>query len=137
MSASSPGPRCPRCNRTLAAWRLAHCVYCGESFPPGLKEGYQEPEALKWIDRPAIPMDAARQLEVMKILPWEAKRKPSRTLILAAGFSFAVFATIFVMLFSVMRRSMPSIGILVLVAGAVFLGYLVTAFRRAYRRVSR
>ena len=137
MSASSPGPRCPRCNRTLAAWRLAHCVYCGESFPPGLKEGFQEPEALKWIDRPAIPMDAARQLEVMKILPWEAKRKPSRTLILAAGFSFAVFVTIFVMLFSVMRRSMPSIGILVLVAGAVFLGYLVTAFRRAYRRVSR
>jgi hypothetical protein len=137
MSASSPGPRCPRCNRTLAAWRLAHCVYCGEAFPPGLKEGFQEPEALKWVDRPAIPMDAARQLEVMKILPWEARKKPRPALLLAAGFSFAVFATIFVMLFSVMRRSMPSIGIFVLVVGVVFLGYLVTAFRRAYRRVSR
>jgi hypothetical protein len=137
MSASSPGPRCPRCNRTLAAWRLAHCVYCGEAFPPGLKEGFQEPEALKWVDRPAIPMDAARQLEVMKILPWEARKKPRPALLLAAGFSFAVFATIFVMLFSVMRRSMPSIGIFVLVVGVVFLGYLVTAFRRADRRVSR
>jgi hypothetical protein len=133
MSSSAPGPRCPRCNRTLAAWRLAHCVYCGETFPPGLKEGFQEPEALKWVDRPAIPIDAARQLEVMKILPWEAKKKPSPALLLAAGFSFAVFATIFVLLFLVMRRSMPSIGILVLVAGAVFLGYLVTAFLRAYR----
>lgn len=112
-------------------------MYCGEAFPPGLKEGFQEPEALKWVDRPAIPMDAARQLEVMKILPWEARKKPRPALLLAAGFSFAVFATIFVMLFSVMRRSMPSIGILVLVVGAVFLVYLVTAFRRAYRRVSR
>ena len=137
MSSSSPGPRCPRCNRTLAAWRLAHCVYCGEAFPPGLKEGFQEPEALKWIERPAIPIDAARQLEVMKILPWEAKKKPSPALLLAAGFSFALFATIFVLLFRVMRRSMPSIGILVLIVGVLFLGYLVTAFRRAYRRASR
>jgi hypothetical protein len=103
-----------------------------------LKEGFQEPEALKWIDRPAIPMDAARQLEVMKILPWEAKKKPRPALLLAAGFSFAVFATVFVLLFRVMQQqSMPSIGILVLVVGAVFLGYLVMAFRRAYRRVSR
>jgi len=48
-------------------------VYCGETFPPDLKEGFQEPEALKWVERPAIPIDAARQLEVMKVLPWEAK----------------------------------------------------------------
>jgi hypothetical protein len=33
-----------------------------------------------------------------------------------------------------MRNSMPSIGILVLIVGAVFLGYLVMAFRRVYRR---
>ena len=136
MSSSSPGPRCPRCNRTLAAWRLAHCVYCGETFPPDLKDGFQEPEALKWIDRPAIPKDAARQLEVMKVLPWEAKRKPRPVLLLAAGFSFAVFATIFVLLFLLMRRSVPTVGFLVLVVGAVFLGYLVTAFLRAFRRGS-
>lgn len=136
MSSSTPGPRCPRCNRTLAAWRLAHCVYCGESFPPGLKEGFQEPEALKWVDRPAIPVDAARQLEVMKILPWEGKRKPRPALLLAAGVSFAAFATIFVLLFLLMRRYMPSISILVLVVGALVLGYLTTAFLRVYRRGS-
>ena len=137
MSSSTPGPRCPRCNRTLAAWRLAHCVYCGESFPPGLKEGFQEPEALKWVNRPAIPVDAARQLEVMKILPWEGKRKPRPALLLAAGVSFAAFATIFVLLFLLMRRYMPSISILVLVVGALVLGYLTTAFLRVYRRGSR
>jgi hypothetical protein len=136
MSSSTPGPRCPRCNRTLAAWRLAHCVYCGEAFPPGLKEGFQEPEALKWVERPAIPVDAARQLEVMKVLPWEAKKKPRPALLLAAGVSFAAFATIFVLLFLLLRRYMPSISILVLVVGALVLGYLTTAFLRAYRRGS-
>jgi len=137
MSSSSPGPRCPRCNRTLAAWRLAHCVYCGEPFPPGLKEGFAEPEALKWVDRPAIPTDAARQLEVMKVLPFEGARKPRPMLVAVAGFSFLLFATIFVLLYLLMRRTMPSIGILVVIAGALFLGYLVTAFLRAYRRGSR
>lgn len=109
-------------------------MYCGESFPPDLKKGFQEPEALKWVERPAIPVDAARQLEVMKVLPWEARKKPRPAFLLAAGFSFALFATIFGMLFLIMKRTMPSIGILVLVVGAVFLGYLVSAFLRAYRR---
>lgn len=112
-------------------------MYCGESFPPDLREGFQEPETLKWIDRPAIPKDAARQLEVMKVLPWEGAKKPRPMLVAAAGFSFLLFATIFVLLFLLMRRTMPSIGILVLIAGALFLGYLVTAFLRAYRRGSR
>jgi len=137
MSSSSPGPRCPRCNRALAAWRLAHCVYCGETFPADLKEGFQEPDALKWVDRPGIPKDAARQLEVMKVLPFEGARKPRPMLVAVAGFSFLLFATIFVLLYLLMRRTMPSIGILVVIAGALFLGYLVTAFLRAYRRGSR
>ncbi len=110
-------------------------MYCGETFPPDLKEGFQEPEALKWVERPAIPIDAARQLEVMKVLPWEAKKKSLHpALLFLGGFSFAAFAAIFVMLFLMMRNSMPSIGILVLIVGAVFLGYLVMAFRRLYRR---
>lgn len=137
MSSSSPGPRCPRCNRALAAWRLAHCVYCGETFPADLKEGFQEPEALKFVERPGIPKDAARQLEVMKVLPFEGARKPRPMLVAAAGFSFLLFATIFVLLYLLMQRTMPSIGILVLIVGGLFLGYLVTAFLRAYRRGSR
>jgi uncharacterized membrane protein len=112
-------------------------VYCGETFPAGLKEGFQEPEALKWVDRPGIPKDAARQLEVMKVLPFEGAKKPRPMLAAAAGFSFLLFATIFVLLYLLMRRTMPAIGILVMIVGALFLGYLVTAFLRAYRRGSR
>jgi hypothetical protein len=134
MTFPTSGPRCPRCNRPLAAWRLAHCVYCGESFPPDLKEGFEEPEALKWVERPAIPVDAARQLEVMKVLPWEPRKKPRSALLVAAGFSFAAFATVFVLLFLLMRKYMPSVSLLVLVVAAVFLGYLVTLFLRVYRR---
>jgi threonine/homoserine/homoserine lactone efflux protein len=58
-------------------------------------------------------------------------------LVAVAGFSFLLFATIFVLLYLLMRRTMPSIGILVVIAGALFLGYLVTAFLRAYRRGPR
>ena len=57
------GPRCPRCHRPLAAWRLEHCVYCGEAFPAELKQGFEEPEALKWVERPALPADLNKKLE--------------------------------------------------------------------------
>ena len=48
-------PSVRRCQRPIAAWRLPHCVYCGETFPADLKDGFETPEAVKWIDRPAIP----------------------------------------------------------------------------------
>jgi|SRR5687767_8336883 len=135
MSSATPGPRCPRCRRPLAAWRLPHCVYCGEAFPPDLKEGFDEPESVKWIERPAIPQDAARQLELLKVLPWEAKKKrPSRALVFAAGFSVAAFTGIFVLLFLLLRRQMPSLAVLVVFVGIGFIGYLVWTFSRAHRR---
>jgi hypothetical protein len=134
MSSATPGPRCPRCQRPVAAWRLAHCVYCGESFPPDLKEGFEEPEALKWVERPAIPIDAAKQLEVMKVLPWEAKKKPKPALLFIAGLSIAAFVTIFVLLYLISSKYMPSFSVLVLVVGAIFVGYLAWVFLRAYRR---
>jgi hypothetical protein len=135
MSSATPGPRCPRCRRPLAAWRLPHCVYCGETFPADLKEGYEEPEAVKWIDRPAIPQGAARQLELLKVLPWEARKKrPGRALIFAAGFSVAAFTGIFVLLFLLLRRQMPSLAAPVILVGIGFIGYLVWIFSRAHRR---
>ncbi|HEX9689412.1 MAG TPA: hypothetical protein VGB47_10145 [Thermoanaerobaculia bacterium] len=136
MSSATPGPRCPRCHRPIAAWRLEHCLYCGEAFPPDLKEGFSEPDSLRWVERPAIPLDAARQLEMMKVLPWEAK-KPARTrsVLLAAGIiSIVAFAIVFVLLYLVLRKSMPSAGALVLAMGGAFLAYLVWVFLRAYRR---
>ena len=135
MSSATSRPRCPSCRRPLAAWRLPHCVYCGETFPPDLKEGFEEPEAVKWIDRPAITQDAARQLELLKVLPWEAKKKkPGRALIFAAGFSVAAFVGIFSLLFLMLRRQMPSLAAPVVLIGIGFIGYLVWVFSRAHRR---
>ncbi|MDQ5857808.1 MAG: hypothetical protein M3542_05970 [Acidobacteriota bacterium] len=135
MSSATPGPRCPRCRRPLAAWRLPHCVYCGETFPADLKEGFDEPDAMKWIERPAIPQDAARQLELLKVLPWEPKKKrPGRALVFAAGFSVAAFTGIFVLLFQLLRRQMPSLAAPVVLVGIGFIGYLVWVFSRARRR---
>jgi len=135
MSSATPGPRCPRCRRPLAAWRLSHCVYCGETFPADLKDGFEAPEAVKWIDRPAIPQDAARQLELLKVLPWEPKKKrPSRALLFAAGLSVAAFGAIFFLLFLILRRQMPALAIPVFVLGIGFIGYLVWVFSKAHRR---
>lgn len=135
MSSATAGPRCPRCRRPIAAWRLPHCVYCGETFPPDLKEGHAEPEAVKWIERPALPQDAARQLELLKVLPWEGKKKPpGRALVFAAGLSVAAFTGIFFLLFLLLRRQMASLAVPAVLVGIVFIGYLVWVFSRAHRR---
>ena|SRR5688572_6999390 len=134
MSSATPGPSCPRCRRPIAAWRLAHCVYCGENFPPDFKEGFAEPDSLKWVERPAVPVDAAKQLEMMKVLPWEPKKTRSRFLLFAAGVSVVLFTAIFGLLFGVVRRSMPTAGPIVLVVGAIFIGYLAWIFLRSLRR---
>jgi hypothetical protein len=73
MSSPPPLPSCPQCGRRIAAWKKEHCVYCGAAFPPGLKDGFEEPEGLKWVERPGIPADAARKLEMMKFVPLDGK----------------------------------------------------------------
>jgi hypothetical protein len=135
MSDSISGPRCPRCARAIAAWRLAHCVYCGEPFPPDLKAGHDEPEALKWVDRPAIPSDAAKQFEMMKILPGgKPAARRSRPVLFAVGaLSIVAFAVIFGLVFLLLRRSSPSAGAIVLIAGGAFLAYLAWTLARAQR----
>ena len=135
MSSPTPGPRCPRCGRPIAAWRLPHCIYCGETFPPDVKEGFEEPEALKWVERPGVPMDAVKQFEMMKVLPWEQqKKKPRKFLVFAAGFSVALFAAIFVLLFLMLRRSLPSASPILLAIGIAFVSNLARVFYRASRR---
>lgn len=131
MSAETPGPLCPRCRRRIAAWKLDHCVYCGESFPPDLREGFAEPEALKWVERPAIPPDAARQLELMKVIPMEKDAKPRSVLRLLTLISLPVFAVLFYLLYQILRRYSPAFSVLVLVGGAGFLAYLVWSSAQA------
>src|SRR5205823_3698567 len=75
VSTPSAGPRCPRCGRPLAAWRLQHCLYCGETLPSQLKEGFQPPEALKWVERPELPAEVSKTFAMMKLVPSTGARK--------------------------------------------------------------
>jgi hypothetical protein len=120
MSAPTAGPLCPRCRRKLAAWRLDHCVYCGETLPAGLKEAHEAPAGLQWVERPPLPTDLSKKLELMKVVPIEARRK-----------SRPIFAVIFYLLYTMVRRLSPGMAILVLLGGAGFLGYLVWIFAKA------
>jgi len=131
MSAPTAGPRCPKCRRPIAAWRLEHCVYCGETFPAELKQGFAEPDGLKWVERPALPKDLSKKLELMKVVPIEARRK-SRSLVTIVGLlSLPIFAAIFYLLYTMVRRLSPGTSILVLLAGAGFVAYLAWIFARA------
>jgi hypothetical protein len=131
MNASTDGPRCPKCRRPLAAWRLDHCVYCGEAFPAELKQGFEAPEGLKWVERPALPTDLSKKLELMKVVPMEARRK-SRSLVTVVGvLSVPIFGAIFYLLYTMVRRLSPGTSILILVAGAGFIAYLAWIFARA------
>ena len=131
MSAPTAGPRCPRCHRPLAAWRLDHCVYCGETVPPELKQGHEAPDALKWIERPPLPTDLSKKLELMKVVPIETRKK-SRSLVTTIGLiSIPIFCAIFYLLYTLVSRLSPATSLLVLVGGAAFVGYLVWTFAKA------
>lgn len=131
MSAPTAGPRCPKCRRPIAAWRLEHCVYCGEAFPAELKQGFEEPDGLKWVERPALPTDLSKKLELMKVVPMEARRK-SRSLVTIVGLlSLPIFAAIFYLLYTMVRRLSPGTSLVVLLAGAGFVAYLAWIFARA------
>ena len=131
MSAPTAGPRCPKCRRPLAAWRLDHCVYCGEAFPAELKQGHEAPDGLKWVERPALPTDLSKKLELMKVVPIESGRK-SRSLVTVIGLlSLPLFAAIFYLLYTMVRRMSPGTSVVVLLAGAGFVGYLAWIFARA------
>jgi VIT1/CCC1 family predicted Fe2+/Mn2+ transporter len=125
MNGTPASPICPRCRRKLAAWRLDHCIYCGEKFPENIREGFTEPEALKFVERPAVSSDAARQLEMMKYVEIGAKPKQKTSVAAAlALLTLPVFAGIFYMLYRLVSRAYPSFAILIVVAALLFLGYL-------------
>jgi len=116
MSSTNPGPLCPRCRRRVAAWRLDHCIYCGERFPDGFREGYEEPAALQWVERPTIPPEATKQLEMMKVVSFDKEPK-SRSLTTVFGLlSLPVFAVIFYLLYGMVARTSSASAVLVVVA---------------------
>lgn len=131
MSSDAPAPLCPKCRRRIAAWKLDHCVYCGEVFPSDLREGFSEPEALKWVERPAIPAEAARQLEMLKIVPMQGDRKARSVVRGLALLSAPVLGVLLYMLWSVSGRVMP--GWIVVMIGVGVIGYVVWSLSRAGR----
>jgi hypothetical protein len=110
---------------------MNHCVYCGEAIPAELKEGFAEPEALKWVERPPLPADVSKKLEMMRIVPMEAK-KPAHSAITYIGIaSVPIFVGIFYLTWTLLRRISPMSGFLILGAGAMVIGYLVWTFAKA------
>ena len=112
---------------------MDHCIYCGAAFPPDFRQGLPEPEALKWVDRPVIPPEAARQLEMMKVIPLDGASRPRSLARAVMLLSVPVFAVIFYMLYSLVHRYSPSTAGLVLLGGAVFVGYLIWSIFKAPR----
>jgi len=111
---------------------MAHCVYCGEPIPAEVKQGFAEPEALKWVERPALPADVNKKLEMMRVVPMEAARKSNRSLITVIGaVSVPLFVGIIYLTFTLLRRLSPVSATLILGAGIMVIGYLVWTFMKA------
>ena len=125
------GPRCPRCQRPLAAWRLGHCIYCGEAIPPELKAGFAEPEGLKWVERPALPTDVSKKLEMMRIVPTEPPRKMRVAWAVAAGVALPLLIAIFYLAYMLLRQLSPVSSTLILIVGIGGVGYLAYTFLRS------
>jgi hypothetical protein len=133
MSSPPSLPRCPTCDRRIAAWKKDYCVYCGAAFPPDWKQGLEEPEGLKWIERPGISPDAARKLEMMKVVPLDGARS-SRSLPMVIGLlSLPIFAVLFYLLSTLLRRYSPAAAAIVLVLGVGFLAYFAWSLRKLRR----
>lgn len=103
---------------------MDHCVYCGTPFPQGFRDGVPEPDALKWVQRPDVSLEAVKQLELMKVMPYEA-RSPRALVLALAGFSIPVLGVVFYLIYTLLRRYSGVAGIVVLLGGAVLLGYLI------------
>ena len=131
MTTAPAGPRCPRCHRPLAAWRLSHCIYCGEAFPSDLKEGFAEPEALKFVERPALPADVTKKLEMMKVVPSDTPKKSKNFVAIAGLVAIPIFGVILYLTYTMLRQLSPTSSILILVAGIGVVAYLVWIFSKA------
>lgn len=133
MSSQPPLPECPQCGRRIAAWRKEHCVYCGSVFPPGWKDGFSEPETLKWVERPGISPDAQKKLEMMKVVPQDGPGRTRSLPMLIGLLSLPIFVVLFYLLASLLRRYSAGAATTVLVAGTGFLIYLLWNLQKARR----
>ena len=131
MTQTPAGPRCPRCHRPLAAWRLNHCVYCGETFPAELKEGFAEPEGMKWVERPALPPDLSKKLEMMRVVPSGPPRKSRAVMAIAGLLAIPLIGALFYVAYSLIRQLSPGTALLILIAGVGAVAYTVSVYLKS------
>ena len=112
---------------------MDHCVYCGETFPAELKAGFAEPEGLKWVERPVLPPDLGKKLEVMRITSTGPPRKSRVAMAIAATVAAPAVLGGFYLVYMMLRQLSPATSVLVLIAGAGTLGYLAFSFFRNRR----
>ena len=112
---------------------MGHCIYCGEAIPAELKAGFAEPEGLKWVERPPLPTDLSKKLEMMRVVETApaAPRKARVAWAVAAGIAFPLLVGIFYMAYSLLRRLSPVSGALVVIVGMGAVAYLVVAFLKS------
>lgn len=110
---------------------MGHCIYCGEAIPPELKAGFPEPEGLKWVDRPPLPTDVSKKLEMMRIVPTEAPRKMKVAWAVAAGVAVPLLFVIFYLAYSLLRRFSPVSSTLIVIVGVAGAGYLAYNFLKS------
>jgi hypothetical protein len=111
---------------------MGHCIYCGETIPAELKAGFAEPEGLKWVERPPLPTDLSKKLEMMRIVPSEAPRKMRVAWAVAAGVAVPLLIAIFYIAYSLLRRFSPASAALIVIVGigaAVYFGYTLLKSR--------
>jgi hypothetical protein len=112
---------------------MGHCIYCGEAISPELKAGFAEPEGLKWVERPPLPTDLSKKLEMMRVVQTEptAPRKTRVAWAVAAGIAFPLLIGIFYMAYMLLRRLSPVSSALVVIVGMGGIAYLVVAFLKS------
>lgn len=112
---------------------MGHCIYCGEAIPAELKAGFAEPEGLKWVERPPLPTDISKKLEMMRVVETKpaAPRNARLAWAVAAGIGFPLLAVIFYMAYSLLRRLSPLSSALIVVAGMGAVAYVVVAFLKS------
>ena len=111
---------------------MGHCIYCGETIPPELKAGFAEPEGLKWVERPPLPTDLSKKLEMMRIVPSEAPRKKMKVAwAVAAGVAVPLLFVIFYLAYSLLRRLSPVSATLIVFVGIGAAGYFAYTFLKS------
>jgi len=96
-----------------------------------LKQGHEAPDALKWVERPALPAEVSKKLEMMKVVPSQAPRKSRSFMAIAGLVSIPIFGAIFYLTYKMLRQLSPTSSLLVLVGGIGVVAYLAWIFNKA------